>query len=215
MPEPAVHIFGVRHHGPGSARSLAQALESLQPDCVLIEGPPDANDLIALAGDAAMKPPVALLVYDPEKPQRSCFYPFAIFSPEWQAIQFALSHKVPVRFMDLPQAHQLAQLAITAEREAQTNLPKDDGAGEGEENDETAIQPPEASAVTPLEPPLVADPLAPLARAAGYSDTERWWEHMVEHRRDSSEIFPAILEAMAALREASVQTTSTRLDPRS
>src|SRR5688500_8342931 len=207
MKTPGVFIFGVRHHGPGSARSLKQALEAVQPDCVLIEGPPDANDIIALAGEAAMKPPVALLVYDPEKPQRSCFYPFAIFSPEWQAIRFALSRKVPVRFMDLPQAH---QLAIAAEREAHANLPKDnDGAGD-EANENPS---PEGPSVMPPEPPRIAAPLAPLARAAGYSDTERWWQHMVEHRRDSTEISPAILEAMAALREASVQTTSTRLDP--
>jgi hypothetical protein len=209
MAEPAIHIFGIRHHGPGSARSLKQALESVQPDCVLIEGPPDANPIIALAADAAMKPPIALLVYDPEKPQRSCFYPFAVFSPEWQAIQYALSHKVTVRFMDLPQAH---QLAISAAREEKENTP---GNAEEEDSAETAeeLEPTEETSVKPLEPPLIADPLAPLARAAGYSDTERWWEHMVEHRRNSTEIFPAILEAMAALREASVQTPSAQLDP--
>src|SRR5690349_21145684 len=107
MKTPTVSIFGVRHHGPGSARSLVDALERLRPDCVLIEGPPDANEIIPLAVDPAMKPPVALLVYDPEKPQRSCFYPFAVFSPEWQAIQFALHSRIPVRFMDLPQSIQI------------------------------------------------------------------------------------------------------------
>ena len=39
------HLFGIRHHGPGCARSLLRALEQLQPDCLLIEGPPDAADL--------------------------------------------------------------------------------------------------------------------------------------------------------------------------
>ena len=37
------HVFGVRHHGPGSARSLRRALDALQPDVVLVEGPPDAD----------------------------------------------------------------------------------------------------------------------------------------------------------------------------
>lgn len=183
------------------------ALRALQPDCLLIEGPPDANEIIQLAADSAMKPPVALLVYDPEKPQRSCFYPFAVFSPEWQAIQFALESKIPVRFMDLPQAH---QLAIAAEREAEGNPPK--GADENVTGEDEISESPETVSAEPFEPPLIADPLAPLARAAGYSDTERWWEHMVEHRRDSAEIFSAILEAMTALREASVQTASTQLD---
>ena len=30
-------VFGVRHHGPGCARSLVTALEALNPDAVLIE----------------------------------------------------------------------------------------------------------------------------------------------------------------------------------
>src|SRR4030095_2137809 len=38
----------------------------------------------------------------------------------------------------------------------------------------------------------------------GYSDGERWWEHMVEHRRDGADLFAAILEAMAALRESAL-----------
>ena len=55
-----------------------------------------------------MKPPVALLVYPVDAPARAVFYPFAEFSPEWQAIRFALARGIPVRFMDLPQYHRLA-----------------------------------------------------------------------------------------------------------
>ena len=36
-----IHLFGIRHHGPSCARSLARVLATLQPDCVLIEGPPE------------------------------------------------------------------------------------------------------------------------------------------------------------------------------
>src|SRR5436190_21137215 len=102
-----LHIFGVRHHGPGSARSLVRALEELTPDCVLIEGPPDAQGLIELVKRDELQPPVAILVYVPEDPKRAVFYPFAVFSPEWQAIQYALANKVEVRFIDLPQYHRL------------------------------------------------------------------------------------------------------------
>src|SRR4029079_12650720 len=33
------------------------------------------------------------------------------------------------------------------------------------------------------EPGVHHDPLGELALAAGYEDGERWWEHLVEHRR--------------------------------
>lgn len=104
----SVHLFGIRHHGPGCARSLRAALEALQPDAVLVEGPPDANAVLPLARAAGMRPPVALLVYPREVPARAVFYPFAEYSPEWQAIQHALAREVPLRFMDLPQTHRLA-----------------------------------------------------------------------------------------------------------
>ena len=103
-----VHLFGIRHHGPGSARSLGTALDALQPDCVLIEGPPEADALIPLAADPGMEPPVALLVYQADDPQKSGFWPFAAFSPEWVAMRHALAAGVPVRFMDLPKGVELA-----------------------------------------------------------------------------------------------------------
>ncbi len=104
---PAV-LYGIRHHGPGSARSVRAALEEQRPDVVLIEGPPEADGLVALAADAEMRPPVALLGYVPGEAQQAAFWPFAVFSPEWQAIRYALDAGVPVRFCDLPAAHQLA-----------------------------------------------------------------------------------------------------------
>jgi hypothetical protein len=162
-------VFGIRHHGPGSARSLVEALRSLTPDVILIEGPPDANELIAFAGDQEMHPPVALLIYLPAEPKRAVYYPFAEFSPEWQAIQYALARQVPVRFIDLPQTHQFALDQDFAEKH--------------------------------LEPEISEDPLRWVAEAAGYSDSERWWEHMIEQRRDSTEVFKAIMELMGALRD--------------
>jgi len=80
-----VHLFGIRHHGPGSTASLLVALEALQPAVVLIEGPPEADGLITYASLPGMKPPVALLAYAAEDPAQSSFFPFASFSPEWQA----------------------------------------------------------------------------------------------------------------------------------
>ncbi|MCT9929361.1 DUF5682 family protein [Planotetraspora sp. A-T 1434] len=104
-------ILGVRHHGPGSARAVRAELERLKPDVVLIEGPPEADALVALAADPGMEPPVALLAHAQGK---AAFWPFAVFSPEWQAITYALRAGIEVRFCDLPAAHSLA-MEIEAE----------------------------------------------------------------------------------------------------
>src|SRR5579883_1483886 len=105
----SISVFGIRHHGPGCARSLRAALEALEPDMVLVEGPPDAQEVVPLLTSAGMKPPVALLIYAPEKPAQAVYYPFATFSPEWQALSYALARGLPARFMDLPQAFQLGR----------------------------------------------------------------------------------------------------------
>ncbi len=180
-----LHLFGIRHHGPGCARSLVRALDALQPDCVLIEGPPEADSLVMLAGAEDMEPPVALLLYAPDEPQRAAFYPFAEFSPEWQAMRYALQTGVPVRFMDLPQTHLLA-----LEKEYEAAEPASVATAE-----ETAT-PDESDP----EPALRHDPIGWLGQAAGYGGGEEWWEHTVEQRQDSAELFTAIAEAMSAVR---------------
>ncbi|MEU0676319.1 DUF5682 family protein [Streptomyces sp. NPDC006172] len=168
-------LLGVRHHGPGSARGVRAALEAARPRTVLIEGPPEADALIALAAHEDMRPPVALLGHAVDEPGRSAFWPMAEFSPEWVALRWSLEHGVPARFIDLPAAHSLAW-----DKEEET-------AEDGEAED------------------LRVDPLAALAGAAGHDDPERWWEDVVEHRsagdRDPFAPFAALEEAMTALRE--------------
>jgi hypothetical protein len=176
---PAFHLFGIRHHGPGCARQLVAELERLNPDCLVIEGPPEADALLPLAADPAMQPPVALLVYAVDDPRRAAFFPLAAFSPEWQAIRFALQRGIPTRFMDLPQKHQL--------------LPTDP-TDPSDPTDPTDPSDP-SDALT-----LQRDPLTWLARAAGLDDGEEWWERLVEQRQDGTSLFPAIAEAMTALR---------------
>ncbi len=197
---PELHILGVRHHGPGSARSVRRALERLKPDAILVEGPPDAADVLPLAAHEQMRPPVALLIYAHDAPRNAVFYPFAIFSPEWQALAYALTHDVPVRFMDLPLRHQLGDL-VRAAGDSGEHEAGDDGIAAVAARD----APPESPGLHVSFPSLRSDPIGALAAAAGYSDGERWWEHMVEQRRDDAGLFAGILEAMTVLRAAAAR----------
>jgi hypothetical protein len=190
-----VHIFGVRHHGPGCARALQRALEELQPDIVLVEGPPDAHSVLPLLQRETMKPPVALLIYPPDQPYRAVYYPFTHFSPEWQALRYSFEHGIEARFMDLPQAIQL-----TGELSAGDEAP--DGGQEPTREDLPSAadggQSHTALENSPEAP--ILDPLAALSEAAGYTDHELWWEHQIEQRHDSTGLFLGILEAMTELR---------------
>lgn len=184
----SVHIFGIRHHGPGSARSLQGALEALQPDLILVEGPPEADSLLPLMLHAEMKPPVALLVYASDNPADASFYPFAQFSPEWQALTYGLKHGIPTRFFDLPLTHRFGEKpAQIIDKEPQAAPEQEGNVGDADIADPT--------------PTPTPDPLTALAEAAGYTDFERWWNHLVEERSADLEVFGAILEAISALRE--------------
>lgn len=103
-----VHLLGIRHHGPGSATSLVAALDALTPDTVLIEGPPEGDALIPYAAAPGMRPPIAMLAYAADEPARAFFLPFAVYSPEWQAMRWALRHGRPARFIDWPAGMSLA-----------------------------------------------------------------------------------------------------------
>jgi Family of unknown function (DUF5682) len=234
---PEVRVFGIRHHGPGSARSVRAALEAYEPDVVLVEGPADADPLLPLVAAAGMRPPVALLAYAADDPRAAIFWPFAVFSPEWQALDWAATHGVPAHCCDLPATNLLADRPTPStppESTKDTNPPAPPAAAGAEQEGEGNPPAPEAPAgpaeppgpAGPAEPPgpggaaepdgpedgagggedivvrVRRDPLAILAEAAGFDDPERWWEDLVESRRDGDGPFEAITEAMAELRAA-------------
>ncbi|GHJ35064.1 DUF5682 family protein [Streptomyces sp. TS71-3] len=222
-------LLGVRHHGPGSARAVRAALDAAAPRAVLIEGPPEADALVPLAADPAMRPPVALLAHVVDEPGNSSFWPLAGFSPEWVALRWALAHDVPVRFIDLPAAHSLAWRPAEepegsgpgdagedgprgrAQGEGGVEEVEEEGEGAGADGGGSSAGPEggsegegEGSGEAPRHEVRI-DPLAVLAEAAGYDDPERWWEDVVEHRGatgDAFAPFEALADAMAALREA-------------
>lgn len=184
----AVHLLGIRHHGPGSCRNVLKYLRELQPDFILVEGPVEAESLLSSVLSQQMEPPVALLAYQPDDPQNAVFYPFAEFSPEWQAMRYALQNSVPFHFFDLPLSH---SMALKCRKNEETDT------GENAE-------------VVDEDKSVAGDPFDCLAGVAGYPDGESWWDAMIERRQDPADIFQAVEEAVTALREAQPGYTSPR-----
>jgi hypothetical protein len=193
-----VHLFGIRHHGPGSAASLIAALDALQPAAVLIEGPPEADPLICYVAAAGMRPPLALLTYAKDDPASAIFFPFAEFSPEWQAMRWSLRHQRPVRFIDWPAAMSLASRSVPAPAIASREPDVDSPTDKADE--------PEAPRAPEGPSPFGLDPLDRLAEASGHADGEALWNALVESRGAAREVFAAIADAMTTLRAATEES---------
>ncbi len=178
---PTVELLGIRHHGPGSARSVVHALDALDPTVVLVELPADCETALAWVGHPQLVPPVALLGYVVDHPQRAAFLPFAEFSPEWQALTWASQHDVPLQAMDLPMQVTLAGAV-------------------GDDDGELRLDDPQLART-------IGDPLAALAEAAGDPDPERWWDDVIEHRGDGAPAFESVADAMTAVRGGRDATT--------
>jgi hypothetical protein len=171
-----VFLYGIRHHGPGSARRLVEALDALKPVAVLIEGPVDASDLLPMLADPDIVTPVALLVYVEDNPANASFFPFAEYSPEYQAARWAVRHGATLRFIDLPASDRLGAAGGEIENDAATSASND---------------------------PISRDPIGALASAAGYDDGESWWSDVIEENPASGPVFAAVADAMTALRAES------------
>lgn len=168
-----VSLFGIRHHGPGSARRLVEALDALNPVAVLIEGPADASELLPMLADPDMVTPVALLTYAEDDLANASFFPFADYSPEYQAARWAVRHGAILRFIDLPASDRLGTAAGDIAEEIAARAEAD---------------------------PVSHDPIGALATAAGYDDGESWWSDVIEENPATGPIFAAVADAMTALR---------------
>ncbi len=96
------NFFGIRHLSPAGAYYLKGFLDEKRPKLVLVEGPSDFGDMLSDMVRGETKPPIAVLAYTKEAPVRTVLYPFAEYSPEYQAIWWCHEHHVECRFMDLP-----------------------------------------------------------------------------------------------------------------
>ena len=109
-----VIFFPVRHHSPAAARLVRDLIRELRPDAVLVEGPSDFNERIAELF-LPHKLPIAIYSYfsSSDGLRHSAYYPFCVYSPEWQAITAAREIGASVRFIDLPwsEAHDATAVA--------------------------------------------------------------------------------------------------------
>jgi hypothetical protein len=204
-----IKYFGIRHHGSGSCLRLQKALENYAPDLIAIEGVAETDALISYLREQgeAFTPPVAMLLYNPKDFSQAVYYPFAEFSPEWQAMRYAARNGVSVAQIDLPQSVRFAIDAAEKEVKAKAEAAKEQNEAadtDSEEIDNKNIESKNIanrnSANRNIENPIAADPIGAMAALAGYSDGERWWEAMFEQYDDDA-LFETISEMMKTLRQ--------------
>jgi len=178
---------------------VLEALDELDPEVVLVEGPPELDPVLTFIADPGLVPPVAGLVYAVAEPWRALFYPMAEFSPEWVALRWAAEHGRRMRFIDLPATHQLADVPQDDDGDADGAEAADAAEGHAEAADAGTGE--EAARPSLGRHAHRPDAIGMLAAAAGYDDPERWWEDAVEHRSGSAlSRFDGIRAAMAAVR---------------
>ena len=209
---PETRLFGIRHHGPGSAAGLVRALDAFRPDVVLLESPADTEGAMRLIGHEELKPPVAVLVYNPKDSRQATFLPFAEFSPEWQAVRWCRQHGAHLRAFDLPMnlrfgwksTEELAR--EQAEAAAKEAPARPEGSPEPEQPDTQDGKQAGSETQTPEPETLAGDPIGHIAALDGYADGERWWEARIEHADAAGgDAFAVVLELMTALREAQIR----------
>jgi hypothetical protein len=181
-----IHIFGVRHLSPAGAHHLLAFLDRIQPELVLVEGPSDASGLISQLADRDVRPPVALLAYTDQLPVRSLLYPFAVYSPEYQAFRWALENGAQAAFMDLPTG---VTLALNKHREQSIR-------DSGEETEEE----PEKLAARRAYYKSQGQLYEQIALLSGAPDYESYWERMYEHNEGQDAYRSAIAEYSASMR---------------
>ena len=103
--------YPIRHHSPVCAWHLERVIEGYRPDCILVEGPENANDLVPVLNHPDTVAPVALyyacrdegkhLSGDEEPGFWRCYYPFLNTSPELVALRSARFREIPGYFIDL------------------------------------------------------------------------------------------------------------------
>lgn len=176
----SVNFFGIRHLSPAGAYYLRGFLDEKRPKVVLIEAPSDFSDISADITRPETEPPFAILAYTDHAPVRTILYPFAEYSPEYQAILWCKENGVEFRFMDLPSETFLAlyEERIAEEEKKFAEMNDDEIYDEGEDEDEA-----EASDNSDAreEPESV---YGKIERYSAEHSHETFWERTLEHCAD-------------------------------
>ncbi|RKH71497.1 hypothetical protein D7X96_08270 [Corallococcus interemptor] len=170
-----VQHFPVRHHSPRTTAVLLKWLERVKPSVVLVEGPCDATALVDVLCDAQTRPPVAILGYRTDGTPSSSLWPFAAYSPEYQALKWARANGARVEFIDIP-----VGVSLAVDRQAPGLGVETEGTEEG-----TGV-PDEAMPLTEA-----------FARSQGHRSFEEFWEASFEAPDWSPEQFRPVLTAWA------------------
>jgi hypothetical protein len=186
-----VNVFGVRHLSPAGAWHLRRYLDAVQPELVLIEGLADATGLIRQITRRDTKPPIALLAYTDSLPVRTIVLPLARYSPEYQAMRWAVERGVRVEFIDLPSDVFLGLQDVEEELLEQQRKKAAESAHAEEREDAGPEEPPEP----------VVNLYERCARQAGEADYETYWERHFEHNLSDDAYRLGAYELGGSLRE--------------
>jgi len=211
-----VNFFGVRHLSPAASYHLIKFLDTHKPTHVLIEGPADANEILPHLAHEKLIPPVAILAYTNTVPVETVLYPYAEYSPEYQAILWAKKNNAEVEFIDLPCEVSLSIYAknnkntITA-HEDETENEETETENEPDESDETDEIESDESDLTETESKDIFDAedfgkfsnrlYDEIARRNGTSDYEDYWERFFEHNLSEGSFNKALMLQSAQMRE--------------
>lgn len=195
-------VFGIRHLSPAGAYYVREFLDEVKPKMVLIEGPSDFTDLMGELAGKDVKPPVAVMAYTRQLPVRTILYPFAEYSPEYQALLWAKEHGCLCRFCDLPSD---VFLGIRARQEEKR---QEDGDGSGSQGDEAGGQGGDGSGAKDSgddegDARRPFDVYEALDRQSEDGDHETFWERTIEQCADSRGYRTGAWEFGRALRELS------------
>ncbi len=107
-----VVYFPIRHHSPVCSYHLLKCMEEYKPECILIEGPEGANEMLDVMTDGDTEAPFAIYYsykdskgyVSEEKEAYKCYYPFLDYSPELVAARYGVKQGADTAFFDLPYA---------------------------------------------------------------------------------------------------------------
>jgi len=173
------NIFGIRHLSPAGAFYLRKYLDEKKPKLVLVEGPSDFNDMMSDMVDKRSIPPIAIMAYTKEENVRTILYPFAKYSPEYQAILWCNEKRVECKFFDMPSD---AFLALGNDEDDEDD--EDDEEINDKEIDDEKIIDSKINTNNTDNTDSKLDVYEKLDLVSGEGGEEDFWERTMEHIKD-------------------------------